>query len=158
MSFRPIPNALNHKHQLMIEHYVKYGNARAAYQHAYPTAAYSTAKSDGSRLMNSPLFKEEIQRQREEIAIAEHVSKTDVVRELTTVAEEARLAGKYDAYAKMKDMVIKMFGFYEPDKIQHQGDVGIQIIKLTEVKRNEIDEHYIETDYEDNEETNFEDN
>lgn len=58
-------NGLNDKQSLFIAYYVKCWNATKAYQKAYPGCAYSTARSEGARLLANPSIREEITRVRD---------------------------------------------------------------------------------------------
>jgi len=113
--------SLNDNHIRFIEHYIMYGNATQAYLVAYPNTTYTSAKADGWMLLQEPLIKDELEDRREKLAIANQITKTDIINELVDSAYLAKSDGKYNDYAKMKDMIIKMFGYYEADKVEHLG-------------------------------------
>lgn len=129
--------SLNEAHRAFIQHYIKYNNAVQAYIHAYPNATYSTALKESSRLLKADLVMEELNNEKEKLAIINHIDKNDLLEKYMIVAEEAREAKNYAAFAKISDMINKMTGQYVAQKIEHSGDMGVSVIKLTEVIKRE---------------------
>lgn len=119
-----------------ILHYVEYGNATQAYLQATPNPiTYASAKQQGYMMLKDPEVIEAIEQKKEELSLQASISKEKMVRELTFTAEQAKNVGDFKAYANMKNMIIKMFGYYEPEKIQHSGEQNITLIKINEVKK-----------------------
>lgn len=129
------PKELNEAHMKFIQHYIKYNNAAQAYIHAYPNVTYTTAINEGSKLVKGNLIKDELQKERERLAVINHIDKNDLLEKYIIVAEEAREAKNYAAFAKISDMINKMTGQYMAEKIEHSGDMGVTVIKLTEVMK-----------------------
>ncbi len=107
------------------QHYAEYSNATQAYLQAYPNCKYGSAKTLGPRLLENIDIIERITHIKEEFAVSVQQTKERTVEALIMSAEEAKQAGQFSAYAKMRDMIIKMCGFYEPEKqeIKHSGFV-----------------------------------
>lgn len=108
-------------------HYVEYGNATQSYLYAYPNSSYAAAKTDGPRLLSNAVISEYVEQLTDEFNTQYKQDKKKTVRDLIQAAEEAKAMAQFPAYAKLREMVIKMEGFYEPDKIEHSGNVGINI-------------------------------
>ncbi len=108
-------------------HYVEYGNATQSYLYAYPNSSYAAARTDGSRLLTNADIAEYVEQLTEEFNTQYKQDKRKTVRDLIQAAEEAKAMAQFPAYAKLREMIIKMEGFYEPDKIEHSGIAPIQI-------------------------------
>jgi hypothetical protein len=129
--------APNLKHIKFAQHYAENGNASQAYLFAYPGVTYGSARELGSNLLTNVDVQALIDQYKEELSIKFSVTKEKMMKELIEVAEEARVAGNLNAFSKMKEMIIKMCGFYAPEKIEHTGNQPITIIKITEVRKDE---------------------
>ena len=103
-------------HEKFCQHYAEYGNCTQAYLHAYPKVKYNSAKTLGAELLTIIDILDRIEQIKEEFAVSIQQSKERTVEALISSAEEAKIAGQFSAYAKLRDMVIKMCGFYEPEK------------------------------------------
>ena len=114
-------------HEKFCQHYAEYGNATQAYLFAWPKVAYSSAKSEGCEMAAKPYIKERIEQIKEEFAVQYNQTKAGTVRDLINAAEEATAMGQFPAYAKLREMVIKMCGFYEPDKIEVSGSIDFEL-------------------------------
>lgn len=123
------------------QHYAQYGNATQAYLSAYPKVVYTTAKAEGPKKTAIPCIAERIEAIKEEFAVSIQQTKERTVEALILSAEEAKAAGQFNAYAKMRDMIIKMCGFYEPNKIDvtSQGDKITINLDLTAKKEDDRD-------------------
>lgn len=104
-------------HEVFCQHYAEHGNATMAYLQSHPNVKYNTAKADGPKLTAIPSIQERIEQIKEEFALSVQQSKEKTIQALIQSGEEAKLAGQFSAYAKLRDMVIKMCGFYEPDRV-----------------------------------------
>lgn len=129
--------APNLKHIKFAQHYAENGNATQAYLFAFPGVAYTSAKTEGQRLLTYPFIIDQIEQYKEELSIKFDVTKEKMMKELTEVAEEARISGNLNAFSKMKEMIIKMCGLYAPEKVEHSGSLPITVIKITEVRKDE---------------------
>jgi hypothetical protein len=114
-------------HDKFCQHYAEYGNATQAYLFAFPNVKYGTAKTEGNELLTKPDIKEKIDQLKEEFAVEYRQTKEGTIRDLIQTAEEAKAQGQFSAYAKLRDMIIKMCGFYEPEKIEHSGAIDIKL-------------------------------
>lgn len=117
----------NPAYEKFCQHYAEYANATQAYLFAFPNIKYSTAGTEGPKLLGNPAIKERIEQLQDEFKTQYKQTKEGTIRDLINAAEEAKKAFQFPAYAKLREMVIKMCGFYEPDRIEHSGNVGINI-------------------------------
>lgn len=104
-------------HEKFCQHYSEYGNATQAYLFAWPNVKYGTAKTEGSEMLTKPDIAERIDQLKEEFAVQYKQTKEGTIRDLIQSAEEAKTAGQFSAYAKLREMIIKMCGLSEPSKI-----------------------------------------
>ena len=99
------------------ELYAVNNNATASYLIAYPKVAYNTAKTEASRLLTDVNIKGIVAKHKE-LFINEYMkSKQAFIQDLSNTANEAKAAGKYNEYAKINDMILKLLGMYEAEKI-----------------------------------------
>lgn len=134
-------------HEKFCVHYSEYGNATVAYLYAFGSKAdgdkngvvYSTAKSEGPKLLQNTAILERIEQLKEEFATQFKQTKENTVRDLMMAAEEAKAQGQFSAYAKLRDMVIRIHGLYEPDKFEHkvEYELGIPGLDSTEADTEE---------------------
>lgn len=134
-------------HEKFCQHYAQYGNATIAYLFAFGSKAdgdkngvtYNSAKNSGSILLQNITITERIEQLKEEFAVQFNQTKDNNVRELYLAAEEAKAQGQYSAYAKLRDMVIRLKGLYEPDKFEHkvEYELGIPGLDSTEADTEE---------------------
>lgn len=106
-------------------HYAMNGNGTQAYLSVYPTAGYDTARTEGSRMLARPSVKEFIENYKERFIIEYMQTKEQTINDIKQTAEEAKAVGNYNAYAKLRDMIIKLLGHYEPDKLQVIGEIEV---------------------------------
>ena len=97
------------------QHFAEYGNATLAYQYAYGTT-YNSARTNASRKLTDDNIKLRVQEIKEHFATMISQSKDKTIKDLLDAAEEAKMLNRFADYAKLRDMVIKMCGFYEPVK------------------------------------------
>lgn len=118
--------------------YIDTSNATISWMHSHPDANYSTAKSEGCKILNNPDVKSYIDQLKEEMATTFKQTKDGTIKDLIISAEEAKEAKQFSAYAKIREMIIKMVGFYEPDKLDvTTNGEGINKINITIVKSSE---------------------
>jgi hypothetical protein len=109
-------------HERYCQHYSEYGNSTQAFLYAWPNSTYNTAKTEGPKLLQNLAVSERVEHLKEEFAVQYSQTREGTTRDLINAAEEAKKAGQFSAYAKLRDMVIKMCGFYSPDKIEHSSN------------------------------------
>ncbi len=114
-------------HEKFCQHYTEYGNATQAYLFAWPKVAYGTARTEGSEMLTKPDIMSRIEQLKEEFAVQYNQTKDGTIRDLIETAEQAKAQGQFSAYAKLRDMIIKMTGFYEPEKIHHSGGMNLNL-------------------------------
>lgn len=105
------------------QHYSQYENRTQAYLFARGDkridkngVTYDSAKELGHRMMQVPEVKERIAQIQEELAVQYNQTKDNNIRDLINSAEEAKAQGQFGAYAKLRDMVIRLCGLYPSDK------------------------------------------
>lgn len=126
-------------HEKFCQHYAEYGNATQSFLFAFPKVTYGTAKAEGSKLLAKVDIKEKIEQLKEEFAVEYNQTKDGTIRDLIQTAEEAKAKGQFSAYAKLREMIIKMCGFYEPEKVEVKAEwtIGFNIPKKEEEEESE---------------------
>lgn len=104
-------------HEKFCQHYSEYGNATQAYLYAFPSVTYKSARELGSNLLTNIDIAERIDCLKEEFAVQYNQTKEGTIRDLIQSAEEAKAQGQFTAYAKLREMIIKMTGFYMAEKV-----------------------------------------
>lgn len=100
-------------------------DATNAYLEAFPGCTYSTANSQGCRLLKNPDIQDRIK-----VLIAEHNkefirSKNQTIRDVMEDIKDCKSLKKYNELYKFRDMFIRLQGFYDPVKIDVANDVHI---------------------------------
>ena len=116
--FIDLRKPLSTRHEKFCNVYCELLNGTQSYLSVYPNATYGSAAANASRLLKVDNVKERIAEIQERFAVRTKQDKNKTVRDLLIVAEEARLGERYGEYAKLRDMVIKLCGFYEPEKVE----------------------------------------
>ena len=106
-------NILSPAHAKYCEHYAEYSNCTQAYLFAFPNVKYSTAKTEGPKLLTNPVISEKIEQLKEEFECQFRQDKNRTIRDLIVSAEEAKSIGEWATYAKLRDMVARISKFYE---------------------------------------------
>lgn len=114
-------------HEKFCMHFQEYGNATQAFLFAWPKVQYTSAKTEGPKLLANPFIKERIEQLQEEFITQYKQDKQKTVRDLIVAAEEFKRMGDNPSYIKARDMVVKMSGFYAPDKVEHSGNIGLDV-------------------------------
>lgn len=109
---------LSAKHEKFCQVYCEIMNGTQAYLSVYPNAAYASASANACRLLKVEKIKVRILELQESLAAHSKQDKNRTIVELLKVSEEARAEGKYNEYARLRDMVVKMVGYYEPEKLE----------------------------------------
>jgi len=111
------------KQEKFAAHYAEFSNATRGYLYANPSATYNTARTEGSRWLAEPNIQDLIQEKKDEFNEKFMHSKEKTIQDLLEAAEEAKAIRNYNAYAKLREMIIKMCGFNEPDKIEMKTEI-----------------------------------
>lgn len=109
---------LSEKHEKFCQIYCEIMNGTQAYLVVYPKAAYHSASANASRLLKVEKIKVRIAEIQEKFAANTKQDKDKTISDLLKVSEEARMEGRFNDYAKLREMVVKMCGFYEPEKVE----------------------------------------
>ena len=121
-----IANIVKLKQEKFATHYAEFSNATRAYLYANPKAAYSTARVEGCKYLAHPNIAQLIESKQAEFNEKFMHSKEKTIQELIQTAEQAKKANQFGAYGKLREMVIKICGFYEPEKIEQTGTIIIK--------------------------------
>lgn len=119
--------SLTPEEEKFCRHYADYGNGRQAFMYAWPKSNFNSASELASRLLKRVEIDARIQQHREEVAVQFNQTKDGTIRELIIAAEEAKKAFQFGAYASIRNMVIKLLGYYEPDKHEHKISFDLEI-------------------------------
>lgn len=121
----------NKKHIMFITEYCSNGaNATDAYKKAYPGVKESAVAASASRLLKKADIASEINKQlnaqRQALAQNTIIEKTDMANKLYYIVEK-----NIDAFPpsalKAIEILNKMYGFNEADKIEHSGGFNLEI-------------------------------
>lgn len=104
-------------HLKFCQHYSEYQSATQAYLFAFKNVGYNTAKTEGCKLLKIDEIQEEIEKLQEEFRVQYKQTREGTIRDLIVSAEEAKAMGQFAAYAKLREMVIRMTGYFEADKV-----------------------------------------
>lgn len=121
------PDNLNPAQIAFCEHYSTYGNAAQAYIHAHPKVKYSTARTEGPRQLQNQDIKEYVDYLVELNSNEFQQTKDKFILDTFKAAEQAKEAGQFMAYGKIREQIIKMLGWNEPDKVEHSGSLEFEL-------------------------------
>lgn len=121
---------LKASHEKFAQVYCKMLNGTQAYLDIYPNCSYNSAAANSSRLLKREDVKERIRETQERFTVRTKQDKNKTVEELLVAAEEAREDKNFAAYAKIRDMIIKLCGLYEAKKM----DVDVKGFTLNYIK------------------------
>jgi len=127
MAKQKINKPLTTEEEKFCRHYADFGNGRQAFMYAWPNSNFNSSSELASRLLKKVDIDARIQQHREEVAVQFNQTKEGTIRDLIIAAEEAKKAFQFAAYAKIRDMVIKLVGFYEPEKHEHSGSIDLNL-------------------------------
>jgi len=125
---------MNQKHLLFIENYLIDGNGTQAYLKAYPNVTYETAYVNASKLLRKPKVKEAIEAGKKEFRDKMLITKEDLIKDLIDI-KNAQKTDNAQAAIKAIEVISKMLGLNEPERIEHSGNQPITVIKTVEVKK-----------------------
>lgn len=114
-------------HEKFCQFYSEFGNGRQAFMYAWPETKFSSAGELSSKILKKVEILERIEQIKEEFKTKYHQDKDKTIRDLIDSAEQAKEQMAWTTYAKLREMVIKMKGFYEPEKIEHSGEVQFNL-------------------------------
>lgn len=123
-----MPELENEHHELFCNYYVNSGNQVKSYMQVFTGCTYDSAKSQGHMLYKRPEIKARVAELKDEITaeLKEQYKQTreQTIKDLLTASEEAKAAGAFAAYAKLREMIIRMCGFYAPDEVNINNNVA----------------------------------
>lgn len=124
----------NAKHQIFVEAYLANGgNAGAAYSVAYPKAALNTCASGGAKLLQNPDVKDEIARQTTRTLRKFQITKEKLIDDLLTIKDLCLTNPRHTQNSiRAIEVIAKMLGLNEPDKLNLNHSGNIDISKLVE--------------------------
>lgn len=125
---------MKQKHVIFVQNYLVDGNATQAYLKAYPNVTYETAVVNGSRLLTNAKVKEAIEAGKQELKEKMLITKEDLIKDLIDI-KNAQKTDNAQAAIKAIEVISKMLGLNEPEKIEHSGTQAITVIKTIEVKK-----------------------
>jgi len=120
---------LTPKQELFAQEYVKTSNASEAYRTAYDVSTTNdkTINPMASKLLKKDVISAKIKELQGELQDSHKITKDFIVKELLYVIEKSKENDKIDTTGinKAVDTLNKMFGHYEPKKIEHSGSLGL---------------------------------
>lgn len=123
-------------HIKFVELYILSSNATQSYLASFEGVAYSTAKTEGAKLLTNPHIKELIACEKEVIKIKYDITKDKMIMRLLNLIERMEKDDDRGNLIKYIAEVNKIAGLYAPDKIEHSGEMGLDI-NITINKPNE---------------------
>lgn len=126
-------------HEKFCQHYSEYDCARQAFMYAWPQTKFSSAGELASRMLKNVEILERIEHIKEEFAVQYRQTREGNVRDLINTAEEAKAQGQYSAYAKLREMVLRMAGLQDPIKEDNSKDDKTIILDLPGLEPEEED-------------------
>jgi len=125
---------MKQKHVIFVQNYLVDGNATQAYLKAYPNVTYETAVVNASRLLTNAKVKEAIDAGKKELKDKMLITKEDLIKDLIDI-KNAQKTDNAQAAIKAIEVISKMLGLNEPEKVEHSGTQAITVIKTIEVKK-----------------------
>jgi len=110
--------------------YAENNNATLCYKTTHPNVTYGSARVLGAELLANVNIKERIDELKEEFKAKYIQSKELMIRDLHTSAEQFKAAGDHSAYNKAKELIIKMTGMFEAEKVEHSGEIKFFDLKI----------------------------
>jgi len=97
-------------------------NATQAYHFCHPNASLSTCRSGGHKLLNNERVVEELNRIRGEVSNF-NITKDDIIQSNLEIRKLAIKEKKYSDALKANELITKLMGFNEAEKIQQTGTI-----------------------------------
>ena len=104
-------------HEKFCQVFSEVNNGRVAFMAAWPDSKFSSSSELASRLLKTVEIQERIEQIKEEITARYILDKDKTIIDLIKSAEEAKEAGQFGAYGKLREMVIKIQGLYAENKV-----------------------------------------
>ena len=116
---------LTESQKVFCNEYILDYNGTRSYQVAYPDASYDSAKVNASRLLTNDNVLQYIGDLQADLSKATGITKARILKELEKMAFNSNEDQKLRANDKNKAIEIlnKMLGFNEPEKISNEGSV-----------------------------------
>lgn len=106
---------INNSHLTFIETWLSNGNnATDAYLKAFPTATYTTARTEGSKMLTKPNIKEIIEEKKRELAAKCMITKEELLADLKHIKDLHRDNPKSSNAIKAIEVINKMLGYNMP--------------------------------------------
>lgn len=116
---------INKKHLAFIDEYFVNGfNGTNAYLSVYKGVAPDTARANASKLLANANIKAEIASRNAAISQKMQVTREDLIKDLIDIKENCKTSFPPSSI-KAIEVIAKMLGLNEPEKIQHSGEINI---------------------------------
>lgn len=116
-------SAADLKYKEFVNEYLNNGfNATNAYMAVYKPDKRKTAESGGSRLLKKERVKQFI-KDFENLDEEDKVSKEQIIKNIVSIRDKAIDSKRYAEALKANEMLSRMFGYNQPDKIETKTNV-----------------------------------
>lgn len=116
---------INKKHLSFIDEYFINGfNGTNAYLSVYKGVTSDTARANASKLLANANIKAEIDARNLAISQKMQVTREDLIKDLIDIKENCKTSFPPSSI-KAIEVIAKMLGLNEPEKIQHSGEINI---------------------------------
>ena len=140
------------------EYFVNGFNAKASYLKNYPNVTEGTAEVQGSRLLNNPKIKAEIEARQRDLRAKNNIDREFLLNEYLQLLESCKKEG-LDGVGTIKDrtnwaralaQVSKLLGLDAPEKVEHSGRITLKAVVpgIDDSEQKQLD------DYDESDETN----
>ncbi len=127
----------NKRHKKFADEYLTNGfNATKAYLAVYKDVKQESAEALSSKLLSNIKVEEYIKASQLVLSKKYEITKESLIKDLADI-KEAQKENNATAAIKAIEVISKMLGLFEPDKIQHSGIPNITTIQLVEIKKPE---------------------
>lgn len=118
------------------EYFINGFNAKASYLKSYPNVTEGTAEVQGSRLLNNPKIKAEIEARQKELRAKNNIDREFLLNEYLQLLESCKKEG-LDGVGTIKDrtnwaralaQVSKLLGLDAPEKVEHSGQITLKAV------------------------------
>lgn len=127
--------SLSDRHKAFIDEYLTNGmNARQAYLKVYPDCKTEEgADASASKILSNPKVKEYLKENQKKIQEEHGITREWIKDKLVTIIDDSMpMKYKRDALTALQ-MLAKMYGLNEPDKLEHSGSgINFNIVKDSE--------------------------
>jgi phage terminase small subunit len=118
---------ISKKHLAFIDAYFTNGfNGKQAYLSVYKGVNDNTAEVNASKLLSNTKVAEEVNKRQRDLSEKNKITRESLVENFMYIHDKQRDQFPPAAISALKE-VGKMLGLYEPNKIEHSGDMSINI-------------------------------